>query len=57
MANIDETPLYSNMCTSTTVQTIRSNKVILKHKKNKVKNKSNLNNSCVWRKADTFISL
>ena len=31
-ANMDETPLYLNMSTSTTVQTIGSKQLILEHK-------------------------
>ena len=32
MANMDETPIYLNMHTSTTVQVIVSKKLVLEHK-------------------------
>ena len=55
MARVNDTPIYLHMPASTTVQTIKSKKVIIKTQGQKTEYNGNFNNSCIWRKASTFI--
>ena len=57
MANMNDTPMYLHMPASTTVQTIKSKKVIIKTQGQKTEENGNFNNSFIWRKASTFINL
>ena len=56
MTSMNDTPMHLHMTASTTVQTIGSKKIIIKTQGQKTEYNDNCNNSCIWRKASTFIN-